>query len=269
METPEEAVSRPLASYDQRAKLRDLRDGGWCAFEGALDPDESRKAEDLLKSHVDGLDPRRLAGFGATIFGLAAREPRLARILRGSFVLPFLERALDSSASFKRTGARMSGTTSQARILWHHHDGWGSETLARRERFERLVFIAYLAGTDRAHGPLIIKPRAFSDPFEEAPEARFEPLEDEVTLEYPRGTVVVMDAPVLHSALRGTHEDLRIICGSHVQSTQVRKSHPEDDPPLELVRVGLRHRLFRFGIRNGRKWLDAANRAPLPATSEY
>jgi hypothetical protein len=184
-------------------------------------------------------------------------------------VLPFLERALDSSVAFKRTGARMSAWTSHERILWHHHDGWGSEALARRERFERLVFIHYLGGTDREHGPLIIKPRAFTDPFEEAPEARFEPLKGEVMLEYPRGTVIVMDAPVLHSALRGTRQDLRIICGAHVQSMRVRRAHPEDDLPCELVRVGLRHRMFRWGLRNPRRWLEAANRAPLPETHGY
>jgi hypothetical protein len=201
-------MTRALATYDLPARLAALRDGGWCVFEEALDRGESRRVCGLLHEFVDGLDERRLAGFGATLFALAAREPRMNEYLRGVCVLPFLERALEAPFEFRRTGARISGRTSHERIVWHHHHGWGAEGLARRRRFERLLFICYLGGTDAEHGPLILHPRAFDDPFADAPPDRFAPLPGELRLEYPPGTIVVMDAPVLHSALRGTGAEL-------------------------------------------------------------
>jgi hypothetical protein len=262
-------MTRPLASYDVARRARALKDQGWCAFEEAFDRGESLRLTELLHDFVDGLDEDRLAGFGATIFALAAREPRVQPFYRELSVRPFLEQALGSELAFRRTGARISGHTSHARIVWHHHHGWGADGLARRARFERLLFICYLGGTDAAHGPLILRPRAFDDPFEDAPLDRFAPLPGEVRLEYPPGTIVVMDAPVLHSALRGTGAELRMIWGAHVQSRAVSDAHPEDDPPVEKVRVGLRHRTFRWGLRNARRWIERANRSPLPEKAGY
>jgi hypothetical protein len=83
--------------------------------------------------------------------------------------------------------------------------------LSQRKAFERVHFICYLNGTDRAAGPLIVKPRAFTDPFAPAPERPFEALPGEESIELPPGSVVVMDAPILHSAWRGTGEELRTI----------------------------------------------------------
>jgi hypothetical protein len=262
-------MTRDLSAYDPTSRLRELRERGWCAFEGALGASEIHEVERLLRDFVAGLDPSRLAGFGATIFALAAREPRLYAFFHELAPLGFLERALEDRIAFRRTGARISGKTSQPRIIWHHHHGWGAEALAERTAFERLLFICYLQGTDRAHGPLIVKPRDFGDPFQEAPEERFQPLAGEVQLEYPPGTIVVMDAPVLHSALRGTGDDLRVILGAHVQPSGLVRAHPEDDPPIEKARVNVRHRSFRWGLRDGKRWLEKANRAPLPEKSSY
>jgi hypothetical protein len=260
---------RPLECYDRAAKMRALRDDGWCAFEEAFDRAERLRFEALLRDFVDGLDPTRLQGFGATIFALAAREPRMREFYEQVPVLRFLEAALESPFGFKRTGARISGRASHERIVWHHHHGWGAAEIRQRKRFERLLFICYLEGTDREYGALVVKPRAFSDPFEDAPASRFDPLPDEVALVYPPGTVVVMDGPVLHSALRGTGGELRMICGAHVQSKDVARAHPEDDPPIQRARSFLRHGTFRWGLRDGRKWAEAANRAPLPDSSAY
>jgi hypothetical protein len=260
---------RKLGCYDVASKMRDLRDGGWAAFEEAVEPGERRRYEGFLQDFIDGLDPSRLQGFGATIFALADREPRMREFYRRVPVLPFLERALEAPFEFKRTGARISGRVSHERIVWHHHHGWGAAELARRQRFERLLFICYLEGTDRAHGPLVVRPRAFTDPFEDAPAQLFQPLSGEVALEYPPGTVVVMDGPVLHSALRGAGQELRMICGAHVQSRLVERPHPEDDEVVERARVALRHRTFRWGLRNGRKWVAAANRSAQPESSSY
>jgi hypothetical protein len=60
-----------------------------------------------------------------------------------------------------------------------------------------------------------------------------------------------------------------LVAGSSTPGFGFEKPHPEDDPPLEVVRVGLRHRLYRFGVRNGRRRLEAANRKPLPETNGY
>ncbi len=249
--------------------MRQLRDGGWCAFEDAFDAGECSKMESILHAFVDGLDPARLQGFGATIFALAAREPKMRTFFRQVSILPFVEQALGGPISMRRTGARVSGLTSQPRIIWHHHHGWEAETLARRTSFERLLFICYLEGTDGAHGPVILRPRAFTEPVEEAPADRFAPLPDEVQLEYPQGTVVIMDAPVLHSALRGTGSDLRLIWGGHCQARGLDRPHPEDDPDFEKLRVGARHRSFRWGLRDGRRWMERANRSEMPAKSAY
>lgn len=223
----------------------------------------------VLHGFIDGLDPARLAGFGATIFALAARDPEMASMFRRASVLPFVESAMNGPFQFRRTGARISGRTSHDRIVWHHHHGWPSQDLAQRTAFERLHFICYLNGTDRAHGPLIVKPRGFSDRFEEAPERRFDALPGEEALEVAPGSIVVMDAPILHSAWRGTGEELRTIWGAHVQSSRVARPHPEDDPPLERARVRVRHHTFRWGLRDGRRWVDDANHAPLPGTGSY
>jgi hypothetical protein len=268
-EGPPNAMPRSLAEYDGARKLRELAELGWCAFDEAFDRRESRALECMLQSFVDGLAIERLAGFGATIFALAAREPRMREFYRQVPVLPFIARALEAPIAFRRTGARISGRTSHERIVWHHHHGWGAEGLARRTRFERLLFICYLEGTDREHGPLVVRPRAFSDPFEEAPLERFDALAGEVHLEYAPGTIVVMDAPVLHSALRGTGDELRIIWGAHVQSREVPDEHPEDDAVVERARVDLRHRFFRWGLRDGRRWIERANRSALPRTNAY
>ena len=262
-------MSRKLGSYDQVSRMRDLRDRGWCAFEDAFESRECAKMESVLRSFVDGLEPTRLQGFGATIFALAAREPKMRAYFRGVNILPFVEQALGGPISMRRTGARISGLTSQPRIVWHHHHGWDADTLARRTSFERLLFICYLEGTDAEHGPLIVRPRAFSDPFEDAPADRFAALPDEVRLEYPPGTIVLMDAPVLHSALRGTGNDLRVIWGAHCQSRSLDRAHPEDDPGFEKLRVGARHKSFRWGLRDSRRWLQRANRSALPTTSSY
>ena len=130
-------------------------------------------------------------------------------------------------------------------------------------------FICYLNGTEQEAGPLIVKPRAFSDPMDEVPERRFDPLEDEISLEYPPGTIVLMDAPVLHSARRSTVDEPRTIWGTHVQSERVDLPHPDDDDPIETVRVRLRHQLFRWGVRDEYGWVPRANRSPLPETASY
>ena len=196
-------MARPLSAYDLAPKLTSLQDRGWCVFEEAFDRTESQRMLKVLHGYIDGLDPARLAGFGATIFALAARDPEMASIFRRASMVPFIERAMDGPLVFRRTGARISGRTSHDRIIWHHHHGWAEQDLAQRKAFERVHFICYLNGTDRAAGPLIVKPRAFSDPFAAAPERPFEALPDEESLEFPPGSVVVMDAPILHSAWLG------------------------------------------------------------------
>lgn len=262
-------MARSLSAYDLPPRLRNLEDRGWCAFEAAFDSAEVGHMLAILHGYIDGLDAARLAGFGATIFALAARDPEMNAIFRRASVLPFVETAMDGSFVFRRTGARISGSTSHDRIVWHHHHGWVEQDLAQRKAFERLHFICYLNGTDRAAGPLIVKPRAFSDRFEAAPEKRFDPLPGEESLEYPAGTIIVMDAPILHSAWRGTGNELRTIWGAHVQSSLIARPHPEDDPPIEKARVRVRHQTFRWGLRDGRRWVDEANRAPLPETGTY
>ena len=242
-------MARHLSSYDTRSRLLALRDGGWCAFEEVLGPQEIERTEALLQGFVDGLDPSRLSGFGAAIYALAAREPRMRAFYRELPVLPFLRAALDDDFTLRRTGARISNHASQERIAWHHHHGWTAQDLAQRKRFERLSFVCYLEGTRSSHGALVIRPRAFSDPLEDAPERVFEPLREEVQLDYPAGTVVVMDAPVLHSALRGRDPGLRMICGAHAQARSVTRAHPEDDPPL----IGARHWFHRRVRRNDRR----------------
>ena len=262
-------MTRTLSNYDEQSQLRALREGGWCAFEEALSPREVRRTESLLQGFIDGLDPARLSGFGATIYALAAREPRMNPFYRDLSILPFMQRALGDAITLRRTGARISGQASQERILWHHHHGWTGDELAQRTGFERLLFICYLEGTRSSHGALVIRPRGFTDPFEEAPERLFDPLPGEVQLDDPPGTVVVMDAPVLHSALRGKGDELRMICGAHVQARSLERAHPEDDPPLDRLRAGARHRSFRWGLRDGRRWLQKANQAPLPNANGY
>jgi hypothetical protein len=262
-------MSGPLHRHDPPARLHELRERGWCAFEALFSPSESARMERMLLDFVDGLAPERLAGFGATIFALAARAPKMRSFYRELPIVPFLEDALEGPIALRRTGARVSGRTSHERIIWHHHHGWSAETLTTRARFERLLFICYLQGTDRAHGPLVVRPRAFTDPLEEVQGDPFAPLPGEVHLEYPPGTVVVMDAPVLHSALRGTGDALRTIWGAHCQPRDLLRPHPEDDPGFERARVGFRHTTFRWGLRDQRKWLRDANAAPLPERSAY
>lgn len=262
-------MARRLSEFDTAARHRAFRDAGFCVFDEVFGAAERRAMLDSLHGFIDGLAPERLAGFGATIFALAAREPELGRVFRETCVLPFVEQAMQGPLDLRRTGARISGLTSHERIIWHHHHGWAEQDLARRTAFERVHFICYLNGTDRAHGPLILKPRAFSDPFLAAPDDVFGPLPDEVAVEVPPGSIVVMDAPILHSAWRGTGSELRTIWGVHVQSRAVTRPHLEDDPPVERLRVRVRHQAFRWGLRDGKRWLEEANRSPLKPTHGY
>lgn len=262
-------MGRQLSAYAKPAKLKELREQGWCAFEEMYDGDECRALESRLYSYVEGLDPARLAGFGATIFALAARDPLMRRELRQARVLPFVSEVLQDQPSLRRTGARISGQMSQERIIWHHHLGWEAEHLVTRKDFERVLFICYLGGTAADLGGLIVLPRSFDAPMQAMPETLFQPIAGEVELAYPPGTVVVIDAPVLHSARRGTSDKLRMIFGAHCQAQSLARAHPEDDERFENVRVGVRHQSYRLGLRDAKAWLTRANQAPLPKRSSY
>ena len=262
-------MPRKTSSYAETDKLGQLRDQGWCAFEELYGRTESARLGDALRQLVEGLDDARLAGFGATIFSLAARDPLMRRELRGATVLPFIARALDDLPRLRRTGARISGRTSCKRIVWHHHEGWGARSLAERTAFQRLLFIVYLQGTDREHGPLVVRPRAFDDSLQAPPADLHAAVPGELQLEYPPGTVVVMDAPVLHSALRGTGPNLRMIFGAHCQPKSNDRPHPEDDRHFESVRVGVRFQTFRWGLRDGQRWVEEANRRAVRTGDRY
>lgn len=262
-------MARQLAEYDLTPRMKNLRDQGWCAFEAAFDSAEIQRMNSILHGFVKGLDASRLTGFGATIFSLSARNPEMRQIMENACVLLFIEQAMGGAFDFRRSGARISGRTSQERIIWHHHHGWMDQKLEQRKHFDRMHFICYLNGTEQAAGPLIVKPRAFSDPMEQAPEKRFEPLEDEVSLEFPPGTILVMDAPILHSAWRSTDNKPRTIWGAHVQSKRIDLPHPDDDDQFEKVRVRARHQLFRWKVRDEYQWVPKANNSPLPRTAAY
>ena len=47
---------KKLGCYDVASKMRDLRDGGWAAFEEAVEPGERRRYEGFLQDFIDGLD---------------------------------------------------------------------------------------------------------------------------------------------------------------------------------------------------------------------
>ena len=204
------------------------------------------------------------------MFALAAREPRMREFYQRVPVLPFLERALEAPFTFRRTGARISGSREPRahRLAPPPRLGRGrssSNASGSSACSSSATSTARTSPTERswsvrARSPIRSRRRRRSC---------FEPLPGEVALEYPPGTVVVMDGPVLHSALRGAGQELRMICGAHVQSKLVERPHPEDDESVERARVALRHRAYRWGLRNGRKWVAAANRAALPESSSY
>lgn len=262
-------MSGRSTEYSEQQKHEELRGRGWCAFEEMYGPREIARIAQRLLTFVEGLDEKGLAGFGVTVYSLVARDRELRREFHEMGALPFVARALGGSLSLRRTGTRISGRTSQERIIWHHHLGWDEDRLRRRANFERLVCICYLGGTGREQGPLIVLPRAFDDPLQAVPLDPLRPLPEEVELQYPPGTVVVMDAPVLHSARRGSKDGLRVIWGAHCQSSSVALAHPEDDGRVERARVFLRQKCYDLGLRKPKAWLRGIDLGAVRARSSY
>lgn len=223
--------------HDLSAKARDLRDTGVCVLAEVLTLKDQRDVREHLVRYLGNPDPEAVHGFGLKIFALFARLPRLREPLYRGDVRALCESVLGGPFVVRQSVARLSGPRSVERIDWHHHHAWSAEVLARRARCERLGILCYVDGTAGALGPLLVKRRAFDDPLESFGPNDAAPRVDEVAIEVPPRSIVVLDAAVMHSAIRRTTPGFRILFGAQVQSASLRRPHAEDDPASTVWRL--------------------------------
>ena len=222
-------MSRKLEADESRRALEELHEQGWCVLDQVFDASEGRRAVSLLERVLAPEQRTILEGYGAKIYTLFARVPEMRAMFVNSALHEFLCVALGSQPTFPRNGARISNVGSIERIPWHHHFGWEARVLLERERFERLVAICYVHGSDAARGPLVGKPRGFRTPLQEPPPDALAPFGDERVVEAPPLSAVVMDTAVLHCSLRPTQPLARWIWGAHAQAGDVVRPHAEDE----------------------------------------
>lgn len=238
-------MARRLRPREAGAHASALRERGWCVIEDVVDASEARRVVELLERILPpGRRPQ--VGYGAKAYSLFARLPELRRLFRESAMHELLGRALAAPPWVVRSGARVSCLDSAPRIPWHHHYGLAPPSLARRKRFERLIAICYLGGSDRENGPLFVRPRAFDDPLDVPPEEALAPLRDEVEISAPPRAAIVMDSALLHASARPSRRLDRWIWGAVARPLDLPRRHVEDESPLDGAYETLRrwkHRL--------------------------
>jgi hypothetical protein len=205
-----------------------LREQGYAILPGVFDAGEARAMAAAMEQEF-APDAERLTGWGDKVLCLFERVPLLARLWAERPLHAALEALFEARFDLRASGARVSGPNCAERIPWHHHHGWGAQALAERTRFQRLVVTCYPQGSGPDLGPVIVRPRVFAAPLQEFGPNSCSIERDELPLEVAPGTVVLLDAPLVHCARRGTSRGARLVWGAYLQSCAERRTHPEDE----------------------------------------
>jgi hypothetical protein len=142
-----------------------------------------------------------------------------------------MEEVLQDDVRLAHTGAAVFSNAPTQPILttWHDHYAWEiPPTGLQRENPERILCGAYIDGSDREIGPLIVLPRQLNDSVEAKGDGDAV-WEGEAEVVMPPGTAVIFDTAVWHCSRRGTSKGPRHIWGGHYQGWSNPTPHPEDN----------------------------------------
>lgn len=216
---------------DLKSKAREVSERGYCLIESAYDEKECDQIRTVFKE----LREKR-GGFSAeqTSMGfhpLLELGPEMAPFYEKSILVDAMAEVLQDDVRLAHTGAAVFSNAPSQPILttWHDHYAWEiPPTGLQREHPERILCGAYVDGSDREIGPLIVLPRQLNDSVEAKGDgdAVWEGQEEVVM---PPGTAVIFDTAVWHCSRRGTSRGPRHIWGGHYQGWSNPTPHPEDN----------------------------------------
>ncbi len=216
---------------DLKSKAREVSERGYCLIESAYDEKECDRIRTIFKE----LREKR-GGFSAeqTSIGfhpLLELGPEMAPFYVKPILVDAMEEVLQDDVRLAHTGAAVFSNAPTQPILttWHDHYAWEiPPTGLQRENPERILCGAYIDGSDREIGPLIVLPRQLNDSVEARGDGGAVWEGEEEVVMSP-GTAVIFDTAVWHCSRRGTGGAPRHIWGGHYQGWSNPTPHPEDN----------------------------------------
>ena len=216
---------------DLKSKAREVKERGYCLIESAYNEKECDQIRTVFKE----LREKR-GGFSAeqTSMGfhpLLELGPEMAPFYEKSILVDAMAEVLQDDVRLAHTGAAAFNNSPTQPILttWHDHYAWEiPPTGLQREHPERILCGAYVDGSDREIGPLIVLPRQLNDSVEAKGDGDAVWEGEEEVVMSP-GTAVIFDTAVWHCSRRGTSKGPRHIWGGHYQGWSNPTPHPEDN----------------------------------------
>ena len=216
---------------DLKSKAREVKERGYCLIESAYNEKECDQIRTVFKE----LREKR-GGFSAeqTSMGfhpLLELGPEMAPFYEKSILVDAMAEVLQDDVRLAHTGAAAFSNAPSQPILttWHDHYAWEiPPTGLQREHPERILCGAYVDGSDREIGPLIVLPRQLNDSVEAKGDGDAVWEGEEEVVMSP-GTAVIFDTAVWHCSRRGTSRGPRHIWGGHYQGWSNPTPHPEDN----------------------------------------
>jgi hypothetical protein len=231
---------------------RHLQERGFTVFQGGYRPEQLAELRaTLARLHAAAgsprcyaREPRRLAPeielstTGLVFYKFIKHCPEHAGLL----VLPEMAAAIrgyvGEDVELELTGAVI---VDEARPFfpWHNHIGGIDDGKCRRAGIwpaidapRRLMTLLYVDGTDDENGALLVYPRRVGDPTPPPHDPYAFSWPEEVVLQVPPGTVVVMDECTWHAVRPKRSPGLRSFVGCYFRSPKA--------PPTEWIDESLR-----------------------------
>jgi len=220
---------------DIQAKAQQVYDEGFCVLPGVYSDAEVEESHRLLNEHWAQVGSPKLEGFGMGIHPLAEKVPEMMPLFGKQIVVDVMALVLRDEVHLVHTGARVSNEDSAAAIGWHNHYSWDDEnwipaSIPGRAKIERILAGVYPQGSNAESGNLVVLPRKFNDPLTQPSEDMTADWDGQILVEAPRGSAVIFDTALWHTARRGTQPGMRHLFGAHYQGWSDARPHVEDNP---------------------------------------
>jgi hypothetical protein len=229
--------TQPVVSPDQvQEGVRSLQERGFYIIERSLTEEQAAEKSQIMDDVIASEDSRsgKMGDFGYHIGQPCAADTRLCDMYANPLAIAIAEAIFGAEARLKDSGARISDRSSAPRITWHTHPYTTAEEpiaenpLRQGKPITRLLYGWYMDGCSPESGPLIVLPRRYDDTVNRALGGPHEAWPGEIIVSCPPGSCVMFTTDLWHSAMAGTSERRRHLCGGHLQSVLDTRSHRED-----------------------------------------
>ena len=240
------------SSASVESHVRDLRERGYTVFERAYGEHEVRQLSDTMdRLYVEAgrppcysHEPTRLTPeielcpTGLVFYKFIKRCPQYADMIVRPEIVASIRGYMGDDMELELTGAVIADSN-RPFFAWHTHIGGIDDGKYRRdgvwphfERPQRLMTLLYVNDIQADNGPLLIYPRKLGDPTPPPHDPYAFDWPDEVVVEVPRGTVVLMDQCTWHAVRAKKTPGIRSFVGCYFRSS--------DAPPTEWVDESIR-----------------------------